>query len=235
MLWRSGKQYMAKMRGIDDLARLKEVNPALNLLVCDRKTMAARSRDATLGQAKHRIVFWSFISSFLGISLLSLLQYNVRLYLYPSEIQATSLIGSFGATAVLVFGVVDAPLAQPRNVIGGHVLSATIGVSIAKASLGNDYMWLACALAVSLSMVAMQLTDTMHPPAGATALLAVISPPAVRNLGYFYVISPILVGSCLLVAVSVLVNNLQRQYPRYWLRASYVVRDVVECYAHAGC
>ncbi|EQC31595.1 hypothetical protein SDRG_10765 [Saprolegnia diclina VS20] len=220
MLWRSGKQYVAKMRGIDDLARLKEVNPALDMLLCDRKIMAARAQDATLGQAKRRILLWSFVSCFLGISLLSLLQYNTRLYLYPSDIKATSLVGSFGATAVLVFGGVDAPFAQPRSIIGGHVLSATIGVSIAKANLSGDYMWLACALAVSLSLVAMQLTDTMHPPGGATALLAVISPPAVRNLGFFYVVSPILIGSCVLVAVSVLVNNVQRQYPRYWLRAA---------------
>ncbi|OQR99129.1 HPP family protein [Achlya hypogyna] len=201
----------------------KEVNPAFDFLVCDRKTVAAHARDATLGAKKRRVLLWSFLSCFVGIATLAAMQYSVRMYFYPSTVEATNLIGSFGATAVLVFGIVDAPFAQPRNVIMGNSLSAFVGVCVAKVAhlaVNESYLWLACALAVSLSMVAMQLTDTLHPPAGATALLAVISAPNVRDLGFFYVICPVGVGSCIIVAISLVLNNIARQYPRYWLHAS---------------
>ena len=101
----------------------------------------------------------SGLLSFLGILAVSSLHYWTDL---------TGLIGSFGATAVLLYDAIDSPLSQPRNLIGGHVLSALVGCSV-HVLLGASAPWLGCALAVSLSIMLMDLTKTLHPPGGATA------------------------------------------------------------------
>jgi CBS-domain-containing membrane protein len=88
-----------------------------------------------------------------------------------------------------VYGVIESPLAQPRNLIGGHLVSAVIGVSVQKLP---DLLWVAAPLAVSLSIIAMQITKTLHPPGGATALIAATASPQIRSLGYMYVLSPVL-------------------------------------------
>ena len=92
------------------------------------------------------------------------------------------VIGAFGATAVLIYGTPSSPLAQPYNVIVGHLISAAIGVSIFQLLGQAD--WLAAALAVSLAIVAMQLTRSVHPPGGASALIAVIASSEIHDLGY---------------------------------------------------
>ena len=89
-----------------------------------------------------------------------------------SGIDYLFLIGSFGASAVLVYGVPMAEFSQPRNVIGGHVLSAFVGVTLYQI-FGFESIWV-CPLAVSLAIVAQQSTRTVHPSGGATALIAVI-------------------------------------------------------------
>ena len=127
------------------------------------------------------------------------------------------IIGSFGASAVLVYGAIRSPLAQPRNLIGGHMLSAVIGVA-AFQCLG--YMpWLAAALAVSIAIALMHLTKTLHPPGGATALIAVIGGDAVHNLGYLYVLIPVGLGAVVMLIIALLVNNLasNRRYPEFWI------------------
>jgi CBS domain-containing membrane protein len=108
---------------------------------------------------------WTFIGAFLGIGLIGFINSH---YLAPTE--NIFLIGSFGASCVLIYGIINSPLAQPRNLIGGHVISAFIGVLMYKLIPGN--LWLSSALSVSLSIVAMQITKTLHPPGGATALIA---------------------------------------------------------------
>jgi CBS domain-containing membrane protein len=151
---------------------------------------------------------WTFLGAFLGIGLIGLLsQYQV------APIDAPLLIGSFGASSVLVYGVINSPLAQPRNLLGGHVLSAFIGVTIHR--LIPEELWLAAALAVSLAIVGMQITKTLHPPGGATALIAIIGSPKLKALGYWYVVTPVLTGALLLLLVAVVVNKLAptRHYP----------------------
>ena len=103
------------------------------------------------------------------------------------------LIGSFGASAVLVYGAIKSPLAQPRNLIGGHVLSAIIGVTF--YMLLHDQQWLASSLAVATAIAVMHATKTLHPPGGATALIAVIGSPQIHSLGYFYVLMPVGLGA----------------------------------------
>ncbi|WP_435135329.1 HPP family protein [Formosa sp. A9] len=145
---------------------------------------------------------WTFIGAFLGIGLLGYLQ-SLRF----SAVDNTFLIGSFGASAVLIYGATNSPLSQPRNVIGGHVLSALIGVCIAKVIPDTDLNWLACALAVSLSIVVMQITKTMHPPGGATALIANIGSSQIKALGFWYIVNPVLIGILLLLITALITNT----------------------------
>ena len=159
---------------------------------------------------------WSFFGAFVGVGTLSLAQFgHPALELGGSE--WTLLIGSFGATAALVYGAPASPLAQPRNVIGGHTLSAAVGVA-AFSLLGAEHPALAAPLAAASATVAMQLTKTMHPPAAATALIAVLGGPAVHALGWTYPLLPCCAGSAVLVAVGCLVNNMSRKrpYPQTW-------------------
>ncbi len=159
----------------------------------------------TLIDAKEHIL--TFFGSFVGVGLIGLLNSK---YLIASD--NLFLIGSFGASSVLVYGLINSPLAQPRNLIGGHVICAIIGVSVFK--LFSEELWFACALAVSLSIVAMQITKTLHPPGGATALIAVTGGDKIKDLGYFYVLSPVLSGVLILFAVALVFNNLRhRRYP----------------------
>ena len=104
-------------------------------------------------------VFWSWLGSFLGIAAVAYL--NVG---FLEKTDLVLIIGSFGASAVLIYGAIKSPLAQPRNLIGGHIISACIGVSAYKLLV--VYPWLAAALAVSVSIAVMHLTKTLHPPGG---------------------------------------------------------------------
>nr|WP_317132837.1 HPP family protein [Tamlana haliotis] len=132
---------------------------------------------------------------------------------YLLELENILLIGSFGAASVLIFGAVQSPLAQPRNLIGGQLISAFIGVTVFK--LIPDVIWINAPLAEATSIIAMQITKTLHPPGGATALIAVIGTEKIRALGYFYVISPVLAGTLILFITALIFNNLtkHRQYP----------------------
>lgn len=112
------------------------------------------------------------------------------------------IIGSFGASAVLVFGAPQSPLARPRNVLGGHVISALAGVFFAQ--LFPDSVGLAAGLAVGSAIVLMLVTGTLHPPGGATALIAVTGGPAILALGYLYVLVPCLTGALILLGFSCL-------------------------------
>lgn len=156
-------------------------------------------------------VLWSWIGAFLGIAAVAWAS-----QLMFEGLDRSLVIGSFGASAVLVYGAVRSPLAQPRNLIGGHVLSAIIGVLCWK--LLKEHMWLAESVAVATSIAVMHLTRTLHPPGGATALIAVIGSPDIHQLGFLYVLVPATVGPLILLAVAVLVNNIpsSRRYPEIW-------------------
>lgn len=151
---------------------------------------------------------WTFIGAFLGIGAIGFIQSKQF-----TEYDNIFLIGSFGATAVLIFGATNSPLAQPRNLIGGHLISAIIGVCVFK--LIPDMLWLSSSLSVSLSIVAMQITKTMHPPGGATALIANIGSEKIKNLGFAYILSPVMTGVTILFVIAMIVNNIpkNRNYP----------------------
>lgn len=152
--------------------------------------------------------FWSFLGAFIGIGLIAFFQSHLL-----TKSENIFLIGSFGASSVLIYGAIQSPLAQPRNLIGGHFISALIGVTIYKFL--PDIIWLTAPLAVSLSIVVMQMTKTLHPPGGATALIAVIGSEKVKALGYWFALTPVLTGAILLLVVALIFNNMtpHRKYP----------------------
>nr|WP_211318403.1 HPP family protein [Algoriphagus chordae] len=162
----------------------------------------------TLVDAKEH--FWSFVGAFVGIGLITFFHSNTL-----NEYENLFLIGSFGASSVLVYGLIGSPLAQPRNLVGGHVVSALVGVTV--NLIFPNTLWIAAPLAVALSIVMMQMTLTLHPPGGATALIAVIGSEKVKALGYMYVVSPVLTGSLILLVVALVFNNItsHRKYPSH--------------------
>ncbi|QSV47066.1 HPP family protein [Geobacter benzoatilyticus] len=121
------------------------------------------------------------------------------------------LIGSFGASAVLLFGAAESPLAQPRNVVGGHLISAATAVAVV-ACIGTGPV--AIALAVGLATFLMYVTRTVHPPGGATALIGVQG-----QVGLSFLVDPVLVGTLILLGVALFTNNIvhHRHYPEHWL------------------
>ncbi len=162
-----------------------------------------------------RKIIWSSVGAFLGILLIA----------YLGEIWGSHdksflfLIGSFGASAVLIYGAPLVEFSQPRNLIGGHVLSALVGVTI--GLILKENVVIASALAVSSAIAVMHFTRTLHPPGGATALIAVIGGDSVQNLGYWYVVSPVFIGAFLMLLVALFINNMsidpKRHYPVYWI------------------
>ncbi|MEI5993054.1 HPP family protein [Candidatus Enterococcus mansonii] len=121
------------------------------------------------------------------------------------------IMAPFGASCVLTFGVWDAPLSQPRNIIGGHFISTFIGLAC-QTLLGNSVA--SIAVAVGFSIMCMMLTKTTHPPAGADPLVVMMS-----QTGWNFLFTPVLIGSVVIVVIALVVNNLdkKRKYPTFWL------------------
>jgi len=157
-------------------------------------------------------ILWSWIGAFLGIAAVS----GIDLAILTEGGNHLPLIGSLGASAVLVYGAPRSPLAQPRNLVGGHLVSALVGV-ICQQLLGH-LPTLAAPLAVATAIALMQLTKTLHPPGGATALIAVAGSEQIHRLGFLYVLAPVGLGALILLLVAVLVNNIPstRRYPEFW-------------------
>lgn len=153
----------------------------------------------------------SWIGAFAGISAVAVFHFN----LLPDS-DLVMIIGSFGASAVLIYGAVRSPLAQPRNLVGGHVISALIGVAVYQ--LLYNHLWLASAVSVATAITAMHATKTLHPPGGATALIAVIGSPKIHDLGYLYALIPVGLGAVIMLIVALLFNNIpkNRRYPEFW-------------------
>lgn len=153
-------------------------------------------------------MFWAWIGSFLGIIAISYFHMDIL-----DDKDLTLVVGSFGASAVLIYGVPNSPLSQPRNLIGGHLLSAIVGVISYKLFSSN--LFLATAVAVSTSILIMQLTLTLHPPGGATSLIAVIGGEQIHELEFFYILIPVFSGALILFLIAFIVNNIpkNRAYP----------------------
>ena len=161
--------------------------------------------DGGLHGVSHREKWLSALGGFLAISLI--------IGLSGPLLQAQGgllLLSSMGASCVLLFAVPHGVLSRPWPLVGGHLLSALIGVTLATSVPATA---LAAALAVSLSLVAMHYLRCLHPPGGATALMAVIGGDAVRELGYGFVFAPVLTNVLILLCAAFLFN-----YPFVWRR-----------------
>ncbi|MBI4830169.1 MAG: HPP family protein [Candidatus Lindowbacteria bacterium] len=156
-------------------------------------------------------IFWSWVGAFLGIAAVAYINFSKL-----AQTDQVYLIASFGASAVLLYGVVESPLAQPRNLVGGHVLSALIGVSF--FHLLGSQTWLAAAGAVATAIAVMHVSKTLHPPGGATALIAVIGSDQIHALGYRYALIPAGLGALIMLVIALFVNNIphHRRYPHFW-------------------
>ncbi|CAK7212484.1 hypothetical protein SCUCBS95973_001478 [Sporothrix curviconia] len=164
------------------------------------------------------VIAWAFVGVFCGVSIVTVVGAHVPVFRGVDG--AATTIGSFGAAAVLEFYTIESPLAQPRSAILGQVLSSVIGVAVARlfsllpAARFAALRWLAAALACAAATAVMALTGTVHPPAGATALIAVTDDNA-YHIGW-WLVAAVLLGSVLMQATALLVNNVQRRYPMYW-------------------
>ncbi|KAK7464945.1 hypothetical protein VKT23_006153 [Stygiomarasmius scandens] len=163
--------------------------------------------------------FWTWIGAFCGISVIQAVFGQARYFI---ERGVPSIVASYGASAVLIYGAIEVPLAQPRALIGGHFVGALVGTCITKLfrllpteERYLELQWLAGSISCATSIVAMQITKTTHPPAGATALLAAIS-PEIREIGWYY-LPVVLLTSVLALAVALIINNIQRRYPTFWI------------------
>ena len=117
-------------------------------------------------------------------------------------------------------------MAQPRNLLGGHILSALVGVALRELLLerAGAPEWLGASLAVALSITVMMATSTLHPPGAATALIAVTGDTALRSLGFLYVLMPVAAGAAILLGVALVMNNvctrdrpgLELAWPHKW-------------------
>ncbi|KAK4139646.1 HPP family-domain-containing protein [Dichotomopilus funicola] len=161
------------------------------------------------------MIFWAMVGVFSSLAIIGAVTQHVPAF---ESRGVPVIIGSFGAAAVLDFYALESPLAQPRNAILGQTISVLVGVILQKLfSLSPHFpaiRWLGASLACACATAAMALTGTVHPPAGATALMAVLDPD-VAGLGWFLFV-PVLLGCGLMLVVALGVNNVQRRFPFYW-------------------
>ncbi len=151
----------------------------------------------------------SALGAFLGISLV----FYTSTYFIQGD-ASYLIVASMGASAVLLFAVPHGPLSQPWSLIGGHLISAVIGVSCAKFI---PDIFIAAPLAVGIAVGAMYYFHCIHPPGGATALSAVVGSNAVHELGYQFILTPVLFNVIAIISVAISFNYLfkWRRYPVY--------------------
>ena len=121
------------------------------------------------------------------------------------------LMAPLGASCFLLFGAPDAPFAQPRNVVFGHLLSSLVGLVFLKyIGVGPIEMGVAVGLAIAL----MLYTRTSHPPAGADPLVVMIA----GKLSWSFLATPVLASTVILVLIALVVNNIgkDKAWPKYW-------------------
>ena len=157
-------------------------------------------------------ILWTMFASSLAMLVIGLANHAVH-----DSTGAPLIMAPLGASAVLVFGIHNSPFAQPRNVVGGHTLSALAGVTVYQLMGGGNEI-VSVALAVPLAMGLMHSTGTMHPPGGATAFLGAAGGEAFHAMGYWFVLTPCLAGSATIILMALILNNIppRQRYPAYW-------------------
>jgi CBS-domain-containing membrane protein len=152
-------------------------------------------------KAKIQAIIFAWIGSFIAISIVAIL----------TNITNHSLVlGSFGASCVLLFGFPKSPFSQPRNVILGHTLSSLIGL-LFYHFISQE--WWALGLALATAVAIMIATRTVHPPAGSNPVIVYLT-----NAKWNFLLTPTLIGAIILVIVALLYINIDKKqhYPAYW-------------------
>ncbi len=152
-------------------------------------------------RASLRETLFAGLGGMLAISLLAALTINAGI---------PALMAPLGASCFLVFAVPESPFAQPRSLIGGHLVSSAVGLTV--LAIAGPEGW-AMGVSVGLAIIAMQLTRTGHPPAGADPLLVLMIQP-----DWLFLATPVLIGTIGIVTIALIFNNLRpgQGYPRYW-------------------
>ncbi len=152
-------------------------------------------------RAAGKAVVLAFAGGFLAIAIIALLAQSLHVAL---------VLGSFGASCVLVFGFPDVPFSQPRNVVLGHLFSTLIGLAFVHLC---GAQWWSVALAVGSAIAVMMLTRTVHPPAGSNPVIVFLMKPA-----WDFALIPTLAGAVILVLVALVFHNMTREarWPKYW-------------------
>jgi CBS-domain-containing membrane protein len=152
-------------------------------------------------RAPFKDISLAFVGGFLALATLALM---------ADQLSTALVLGSFGASCVLVFGFPDVPFSQPRNVILGHLLSSLIGLAFTHAFGAT---WWSVGLATGSAIAVMMLTRTVHPPAGSNPVIVFLSQPA-----WSFALFPTLAGALLVVLIALLYHNLTREtrWPKYW-------------------
>jgi len=141
--------------------------------------------------------FISAVGAFVCISALA--------YLNSFDPNNLLLIPPFGASMVLVMAVHESPLAHPKNVLFGHIISAFSGVFV-YSILG--FSFLSVGLGVGLAIFLMMTTKTVHPPAGANPIIAILGAK-----GLDFIIMPVAAGAFFIVLFAIIYNKLlKRKY-----------------------
>lgn len=195
------KSYLPKERiSKTILPRFKYASVRLNVENYVFKLRGSK-RSIPLDRPHYRHILWSWFGSFIGIAATAYLSVKTGTPL---------LMAPFGASSVLIFGVPDSPLAQPRNLIGGNFIAAVVSLTILHL-FGSEPWTMGMAVATAIGI--MQLTGTVHPPSGAVALVVMMTKPS-----WQFLLTPALEGSMILLLCAVVFNNLaqDRTYPKYW-------------------
>lgn len=168
----------------------------------------------SLEQVSHAERIASAVGGFAGIFMIMLIT-----YWFTGVEGSVLIVPSMGASAVLLFAVPHGKLSQPWSLIGGHAVSAIIGVACYQ--LVPD-TFVAAALAVGLAIGVMHYLSCIHPPGGATALAAVIGGDAIHALGYSYFLTPIMLNTLVIFAVAIIFNYFfpWRRYPASLMKPS---------------
>ncbi|ALF58895.1 HPP family protein [Psychrobacter urativorans] len=135
---------------------------------------------------------------------------TATLAILEGSIEIIMILGSFGASCLLIFAYPASPFAQPRNVIGGHFIATLTGLVF--MTLFGIHWW-SMAMAVGTAIALMLIFRMPHPPAGSNPLIVMLG-----AVNWSFLITPTLLGSIVLVMVALIYNNLGRdkQYPTYW-------------------
>ena len=160
-----------------------------------------------MGQIAHREKLISGLGGFISIAAV----FGVTRFLETELHAQLLLIASMGASAVLLFAVPRSPLAQPWNVLGGHMVSALVGVAVLRVVpdpvLGGG-------LAVGLAITAMHYLNCLHPPGGATSAIPLLAgPAAMQDYSWAFVLFPIGLGAGLMTLIAIAYN-----WPFAWRR-----------------